>query len=749
MPDFLVTISDPKTGEKKCVRVGGDKPPSQTEIAELEGRLFPSGASRPGSAVGSGQTPGQTEARRLLGASASPQALASARSLSPEQVRQRFGQSFTDPPPRRPAPTLTPGPTAPARSFGQNLLRNAGAVAGSLNPFNRNGVLGTVGKVAVGPLNAWLTRGIAAHTPDKQQRAYLRREAEKDARAPLDLARSLPGALVPPDGLVSRAARVLTGSGETTGADLQRLYDEREKARAKVRNLPGRAGVQARYDLENTFNARLDFVKQQGRFEARTVAGKIVPDLVNHAKQNPVTFALDALPVAGAGLKALRAARGAGKAAEGVASAPSTTAGVFSRVHPEPGEVLATAAKPGLGTRLKRAGAVALDAANVPRAVMASADLSAPLRQGLVLGVSRPKQAAQAGGAMLRSFARESAFEDTMAQIAAHPNVQNGLFKKTGLYLSDGGTPGAGEEMFRSRLAERIPVLGKVVKASERAYSAYLNHLRASTFNTSAEAFERAGITPATHPEEFKALAEWVNISSGRGDLGRLEKLAPVLSQAMFSPRFQASRAALLNPYTYAKLPPAVRKIAMRDMAATVGANVALLSMAHLAGADVETDPRATDFAKIKAGDTRLDFTGGLGPWVRFAAQMAAGAKITSGGRHKALDGSGKYPETRLSVAAKFAESKSAPPVGLLIEALRGTTFDGKPFDPKDAALRRALPLLAQDFAAAVRANGLAKGTALAAPAVLGAGVQTYEKDDRERSSSEHAPRKPRRAAMD
>ncbi len=427
MPDFVLTLSDPKSGEKKRVRVGGNTPPTDKEIAEIERQAFPSAA------------PPVEPPSSLRAPYPKPSALAAA-------SRARPSPRPTPAPLQRRASASEPLPqmsAAPEPGFLAFAVRNVADVLGGI---------GDLGRAAVGPLNAVLTRAIANQTPDPAQRAYLRRQAANDAGAPLRMVKAVPSALVPPDGLLSRAARVLTGTGETTGADRQRLYAEREKARAKVRTLPGKAGVQARFDVENHYNAALDFVKQQGRFEARTVAPKIIPGIVRRAKTEPVSMALDVLPALGAagrGLRVVRAAGTAGKAAE----VGEAAAGVLRRVHPEPGEVAAAAARPaGLGARVRRVGAAAVDAANLPRAVMASADLSAPLRQGAVLGVSRPRQAAAAAGAMMKAFARESAFDDVMSEIAARPHSQKLVYKKAGVFFSDSkAVPGGGEEVFRSK----------------------------------------------------------------------------------------------------------------------------------------------------------------------------------------------------------------------------------------------------------------------------------------------------------
>src|SRR5690606_16281417 len=122
-----------------------------------------------------------------------------------------------------------------------------------------------------------------------------------------------------------------------------------------------------------------------------------------------------------------------------------------------------------------------------------------------------------------------------------------------------------------------------------------------------------AGITPKTAPEEFKGLADFVNTATGRTQIKSktLKSAQPLLNAIFFSPRFLASRAQMLNPAWYMRLPPQSRKRAAKSMLKLAGTGLALASLAKLGGADVETDPRSSDFMKIRIGDTRYDIWGG------------------------------------------------------------------------------------------------------------------------------------------
>lgn len=72
-----------------------------------------------------------------------------------------------------------------------------------------------------------------------------------------------------------------------------------------------------------------------------------------------------------------------------------------------------------------------LDLANVPRTLKASADLSAPLRQGAIFTLTEPRAAGRAMRAQLSAFASEGNFEQIAREIASHPDAN--VARKSGL----------------------------------------------------------------------------------------------------------------------------------------------------------------------------------------------------------------------------------------------------------------------------------------------------------------------------
>lgn len=369
------------------------------------------------------------------------------------------------------------------------------------------------------------------------------------------------------------------------------------------------------------------------------------------------------------------------------------------------------------------------DVLSVPQSVMASGDLSGTLRQGLLLTARRPGLAAHAFGDQIRAMFSEEAYRSIDKGIREGLNAD--LHEQYGLYLPKPDGPIAGrEEAFRSRLAERIPVLGKIVRASDRAYVTYLNKMRAGSFDAVADALYRNGKTPENNPKAYKDLAGLMNAASGRGNLGMFEKYANDLSAVLWSPRLIASRVQLLNPMYYARLEPSIRAEAVKTMASTVAATVAVLGMAKMAGADVETDMRSTDFGQIKIGNTRIDILGGFRPYFVAMARFATGetksgnGQITNVGEWK----NGKPPATpdRTQPLTRLMEGKLNPTTAYAYHYLRGTDFKGDAFDPGAALVQMLVPMPAADIAGAVKEHGAAAGGLMGATSLLGAGVSTY-----------------------
>ena len=367
----------------------------------------------------------------------------------------------------------------------------------------------------------------------------------------------------------------------------------------------------------------------------------------------------------------------------------------FLQVVTEMGEMEARAKIPAptLGENI-------VSAVNLPKTIMASYDLSAPFRQGAVLSVGHPGVAANASKAMVASLKDAGFARQAMAEIQSAPLAP--LRKKAGLYLSEWeNTPlKAREEAFMSNFASKIPG----ISASNRAYAVYLNKLRADVFDKAVEAW---GGPLAKKESEYRALASFINYATGRGDLGPFNTSAPLLNALFFSPRLVVSRAqTIAAPLLFAAQGnPAAAKMAAGELVKFVGAGMAVLGLAKLAGAAVEDDPRSSKFGKIEIGPHQVDIWAGFQPVARYTAQFITGERKTQSGEIVVTDGTGPFGETRLDTATRFARSKLGPPAGLAVDALEGQDFVGESVDPASAIASRLIPLGWQQVYEAVEAD--------------------------------------------
>jgi hypothetical protein len=371
--------------------------------------------------------------------------------------------------------------------------------------------------------------------------------------------------------------------------------------------------------------------------------------------------------------------------------------------------------------RLKNAG---LEIANIPRSLMASFDVSAPFRQGLIAGVSHPAMFFRNFVPMFKALGSERAYNAIMDDIASRPSYE--LMQRGGLSLTDLGSLSQREEQFISSYAEKIPGAGIGVRASGRAYTSFLNKMRADMFDHLTESATREGIN--TEDDQFlKSLSTFINSATGRGDLGKLQNSAVILNSVFFSPRLLASRINFLNPMYYAKLDPFARKEALKGVRNLIGTVGAFLMLAKMAGADVNPDPRNADWAKIKIGNTRIDLLGGFQQPVRLIAQVASGKVISSTTGDVLSLGPGFGSLNRQDIIKRFFEGKLAPTPSMVNDWMKGSDFQGQPFNVKRELIQHTVPLMLQDAFDLYKDRGsLPVAAAGYAVGSFGVGMQTY-----------------------
>ena len=276
---------------------------------------------------------------------------------------------------------------------------------------------------------------------------------------------------------------------------------------------------------------------------------------------------------------------------------------------------------------------------------------------------------------------------------------------------------GGREEAFMSSLVHRIPGMA----ASERGYASFLNKLRTDVFDHVTTGWLSAGLNPDTNMKAFKDLAKYINHSTGRGDLGKFDRFAVELNALFFSPKFQMSRLQLGKDLVTSD--PAVRKIIAADAAAFVGTGLLVLSLAKAGGADVELDPRATDFGKIRIGNSRVDFSGGI---------LAACPVRCAGNDGRTRERRAYQWYRQNGGRCELPEKQSVPGCWPDVGLLAGQTMVGERIEPSlgevpEQVWNTMAPIFLQDLQAAIQFQGLDASTPLIGTAAFfGAGVSTY-----------------------
>ena len=359
-------------------------------------------------------------------------------------------------------------------------------------------------------------------------------------------------------------------------------------------------------------------------------------------------------------------------------------------------------------------------------ALMASFDLSAPFRQGLVAGTRHPILFAKNFKPMLRSFRSEDLTRALAEEIPTRANFER--YGKAKLKFTD--MLGMREEQWPGSYVDNV--VG--VKHSARAYSTFLNKMRADMFDHLIEVAAKQGKN--VDDETFlRALGEHVMNATGRGRIpgGEAgENAATFLNQFLFSPRLLASRFQILNPLYYGKLTLGpnkdlfVAKEAAKSLASTIGGISAMVALAsNIPGAKVGLNPLSSDFGKVRIGDMRIDFAGGFQPLIVLYSRWYKNEYVSSStGKKEELGGRFGIP-VRGDLLIRFMESKMAPTPRIIWDIGNKENMVGEPVTPKSVAWSMA-PLNLQGGVEAGQQQGIPTGVAAGVLGSVGFGVNTY-----------------------
>lgn len=365
---------------------------------------------------------------------------------------------------------------------------------------------------------------------------------------------------------------------------------------------------------------------------------------------------------------------------------------------------------------------------NTIRAIMTSGEFSGVLRQGGFTGLGNPARITKAFPALIKGFRSEAKQHAVNQEIMARPNYH--LYVRSKLFLSEHGQKlSQMEEAYMSRWAGKVPV----VAGTQRAHSTFLNKLRADSFDVLAKTLVRR--QNELTPERARDIANFLNVSTGRGSLGvRGDSALVTMNTAFFAPRWVASRFQLLIGQPFWKPIgrkdwPVVRLIAEEYGKFFIAMGV-IYGLWGMAGGEVETDPRSSDFGKLRTGDTRVDLMAGLQQQTVLVSRLASGETKKLSGKIVPIRGE-DIPyrgDTSASAIGNFLRTKLAPVPASTLDMLTGKDVANQPVTPQSELIDLSTPLAYGDIYKAMIEQGVSEGTALALLAIFGAGLQTYDR---------------------
>lgn len=368
----------------------------------------------------------------------------------------------------------------------------------------------------------------------------------------------------------------------------------------------------------------------------------------------------------------------------------------------------------------------------IRRVMQTAFDLSVSLRQGVLVAFNPRKWNvfAKAFGNQMKSAFSDKKFNSLMYDI--HNSAEYNKMAEDGIKFNELDAlknEERNEDFQKSFLyGIKIPVVRQLITepllASQRAADGFLNTARYELYLKYEKQLLKQGITRQSDPEAYKKMADLVMNMTGRGKLvSFLEsgKANKVISNTFYGARLMAANINSLNPVKYYKLPPGVRKEVMKDILSYVTTTAGIMLAASAAGAKVEMDPDEPDFLQIRFGDKVYDITGGKAAYLRtfFRMTSALYSRFTDNkyNQQKKIERAG-------SSLFKFFRNKLAPNTGYAVNMALGKNTLNQDFDPYEVL--EAYPMYVDDFAEALKDEGITSVATVLAPNILGIGYGNY-----------------------
>jgi hypothetical protein len=155
---------------------------------------------------------------------------------------------------------------------------------------------------------------------------------------------------------------------------------------------------------------------------------------------------------------------------------------------------------------------------------------------------------------------------------------------------------------------------------------------------------------------------------------------------------------------------------------------------------EIVWSPLSTDFLKLKIGETRLDYLGGMQQPIVMATRAMRGKSMNAKGEvyslYNAGDGDKPWHDSA-DVVIQWGRGKLGPGPSGVLDWIAGQNLIGEPKTKTDIVLERIQPITYPELWEAEKELGMKRGTITALDGFFGAGVNTYGPRTTYRNASE------------
>jgi hypothetical protein len=310
-------------------------------------------------------------------------------------------------------------------------------------------------------------------------------------------------------------------------------------------------------------------------------------------------------------------------------------------------------------------------------ALVASADNSFIGRQGMITLQTHPTVWAKAAvnsfsdiyAALRRKHGNEIAKDILHADLVSKEHYMNGNYQKSGILAKF-------EEQYPTSHPARIPLVGRVFKASEIAFTNSALRMRMGTFDLLFDMAKKGGLE--INDVLIKDIGEIVNAATARSPVGQ----SKIISGLLWAPKMMMANVNVLTAHGLGAglKTNFARKQAAVNLMKIVGETAAVVAVINaLDSGSVELDPRSSDFLKYRRGNTHIDLTAGRGQYITLAARWLTGqTKNAQTKIVKDLNIAGFGNRTYFDVGLDFLINKVTPLVRQVVYIGKGKNFEGK-----------------------------------------------------------------------